>query len=809
MKRPLLAVVSLYVIGLLIGKIFQPSLSILFAASFAVLILIFILERFRPLLVWLLLVFVGWTNFIFHTAIISPNDLRTLVGNETQIVTVRGTLTETPDTRIFLRDEEEVQRSLARVRVAALKDPNDGHWQPAAGLVVVTTPGLLSENYFVGQPVEIGGVLALPDAPRAKELFDYRDHLKKLGIYYALKTTSTNDWQPGENILTKSPLSCRFIAWASKTLSLGLDASDESTKLLLAMTLGQKTALTDEVSEPFMRSGTMHIFAISGLHIALIAGILLGLLRVVRVPRAICGLIVLPLIWFYTGATGWQPSAIRSTIMMSVIIGGWMLNRPGDLINSLAAAAFIILLLDPLQLFQASFQLSFFVVLSIALIAPPLNKIRDRLLQTDPLLPTSLVPRWRRVIDAPLRWLTTCLTTSLAAWIGSMPLTAYYFHLFSPVTLLANIVIVPLSGFALMAQLGSVICGTWFPWVTEIFNNAAWFFMYLMVMTSEKLTAIPGAFFYLPSPSWITIGIYFAMLIAVLSGRFNNAHRKIFGATISAFIMAIYFFRWQSSRDETELTVLSLNGGHAIYIDADGWKNDWLIDCGSESAVEFTLKPFLRGHGANKIPRLVLSEGDVKNCGGTQVLNESFDIQELWTSNAKFRSGIYNLSVATFKKSSRYKILNTDDKIGCWKVLYPNNTNNFTRSDDSALVILGIFYNTKVLLLSDLSRAGQNELLSRTNDLRAEIVIAGLPNESEPLSEALIDVIKPKLIVIADSEFPATRRANSKLRERLEQKGIPVIYTRTSGAATIVTDENGWNLRTMNGQRFTSGVSSK
>ena len=113
------------------------------------------------------------------------------------------------------------------------------------------------------------------------------------------------------------------------------------------MTLGWKTGLTGEVSEPFMRSGTMHIFAISGLHIAFIALMIVSVLRMFAVPRSVCGLLVIPLIWIYTGITGWQASAIRSTIMTTVIVAGWSINRPSDLINSLAAAALIILAYDP------------------------------------------------------------------------------------------------------------------------------------------------------------------------------------------------------------------------------------------------------------------------------------------------------------------------------------------------------------------------------------------------------------------------------------------------------------------------------
>src|SRR4029077_7095626 len=116
------------------------------------------------------------------------------------------------------------------------------------------------------------------------------------------------------------PVADRFLAWAQPTLARGLPGEDESLRLLWAMSLGWKTALTSEINEPFMRSGTMHIFAISGLHIALIAGILVSLLRVAQVPRGWCGLAVIPSIWFYTAATGWQSSAIRSTVMMTVVI---------------------------------------------------------------------------------------------------------------------------------------------------------------------------------------------------------------------------------------------------------------------------------------------------------------------------------------------------------------------------------------------------------------------------------------------------------------------------------------------------------
>jgi len=92
--------------------------------------------------------------------------------------------------------------------------------------------------------------------------------------------------------------------------------------------------------------------------------------------------------------------------------------------------------------------------------------------------------------------------------------------------------------------------------------------------------------------------------------------------------------------------------------------------------------------------------------------------------------------------------------------------------------------------------------LAGTNDLRADLVVAGLPVDGEPLCDALLAAIQPRGIVIADAEFPATRRASRALHERLEAKKIPVIYTRTTGAVKIVTNPTGWKLQPMDGQTF-------
>jgi ComEC/Rec2-related protein len=277
--------------------------------------------------------------------------------------------------------------------------------------------------------------------------------------------------------LSKPPLTDRFLNWSKRTLALGLPVEDEPLRLLWAMTLGWRTALTGDISEPFLRAGTMHLFAIDGLRIALISGMLVALLRVLRVSRAWCGSWPFRLIWFYTAATGWESSAIRASVMMTVVLGGWALKRPGDTVNSLAAAAFIILLWEPRQLFEASFQLSFFVVLVIALMLPPLNKISDRLWQRS-VAAERIAPALAARADRDAADVVALLRALVR---GVDRLDSAFGKVFSPVQPRFN------AGehrrraarhARADEQPRRLVCGTWFPWATELFNHSAWFFMW-------------------------------------------------------------------------------------------------------------------------------------------------------------------------------------------------------------------------------------------------------------------------------------------------------------------------------------------
>jgi competence protein ComEC len=223
-----------------------------------------------------------------------------------------------------------------------------------------------------------------------------------------------------------------------------------------------------------------------------------------------------------------------------------------------------------------------------------------------------------------------------------------------------------------------------------------------------------------------------------------------------------------------------------------------LIDCGNTNSVEFTMKPFLRAQGVNHLPCLVLTHGDLRCTGGAELLRALMPVDQIATSSARFRSPTYRRIIEALQKAPQHwRVLNRGDQLGSWTVLHPNPDDHFSQADDNALVLLGEFHGTRVLLLSDLGRAGQNALLERAPGLRANIVVAGLPTEGEPLNDMLLDAIKPRFVVIADSEFPATRRASPQLRQRLAQRGVQAIYTREAGSVRLSLGKGGWKLRTM------------
>lgn len=805
MKHPLAAVAGLFAAGIALGRYWAPSLPWLFAITLAVGAASLISARWRERLLVGFLVLAGWTNLAWRLAVLAPDDLRhreTLAAHGAEaLVTLRGRITSPPEQRIRQRGARWITNTLVVISATALQ-PSEGTWEGASGRILVSTPGILPSDLRRGSEVLVSGVLRHPAGPSAPGLFDYRAHLGWRGIHFELRA-GLDDWQTAPG----SPLSAqdwaeRFQDWARRSLARGLPEADEELRLLYAMTLGWRTGLTDEVEEPFMRSGTMHLFAISGLHIALLAGMVGHLLRLCLVPRLAVGLVVLPVVWLYTAATYWQPSAVRATVMTTVIVGSWMLARPARLLNSLAFAGFGLLLWDPRQLFHAGFQLSFAVVAAIGLLSGPADAWLRQAGEPDPFLPAHLVPRWRRWLENGWRWLAASLAVSAASWIGSTPLTAHYFHLVTPVSLVANVVVVPLSSAALASNLGSLVCSPLLPGVAEAFNHGAWFWMRAMLTVSRWAADLPWGCRHVPGPPLAFTALWYLILITAGLAWWRHPRLRWLAGTAAAGLALASAWEWSARRSDARLVILPLRGGQAVWWERGGTSD--LVDTGDAADASHRVQPFLQAAGVNRLRFLTLTHGDVRHVGGAVDLARRFPPDRVLLAPVRFRSSPYRAVVSELQArfGDRVRTAADGDAVGPWQVLHPREGDRSARADDACLVLVGAptepadadAPRTRILLLADLDRSGQERLWDRHPGLQAEVVITGLPGVGEPLNSSLLERLGPRLVVVVDSLDPATARAPARLKERLRRSPARVLFTSELGSLDLRWKDGRWTV---------------
>ena len=800
MKRPMIWAVVPYMLGIAMADTGWFPFWFALATCVAVPALAYALKGSRTVMLMPVLFGLGIANQAFHLRQIPVDDLQNQLGDGQQIVTLTGRLATTPEHRVSEINGDEYWRSMSELSVSEIE--TDTGRLVTSGTVLVSAPFRLAKHYYVGRQVKVSGVIKNPPIAQARGMFSYHDYLARHGIHFQLRTKTRRDWQLLDEAKPPSPpMSVRFQRWARDTLAKPLGGQDDVVRLLWAMTLGWRTSLSGEVAEPFMRSGTMHVFAISGLHITMIAAILVQLMRIARLPRVACGLLLIPMLWFYVAATGWQSSAVSSSVMVTIVAMGWVLKRPGDLVNSLAAAAVLILLWEPQQLFMTGFQLSFSVVFSIAMFALPLQERIQNRLQPDPLLPPELWPWSSRFV---VRIATPLLAVSAAAWLGSLPLATSTFNLFTPVTLFVNAFIVPLAGLALASSLGCLIFAGWLPLASELFAHSAWLWMRLMMWLSETAAELPLGHQYVAAPpvwlmlTYVVVLVLWAMPLVLKTKRLG---------TLALVGLAFVLFAVESlaKRGEFKMTVLPLESGSAMFVEPHNDK-PLLIDCGSDSGGRFSVVSFLRTRGHDEPPWAVATHGDRHHVQGFGSLAEEMGWPVMFVNPTRFNSPYYKKMMEGLEAAGQPTIVVArGNSIAGWEVLHPPIGERLPKADDNMTVLAREVHGVRVLLLSDLGEAGQADLAGSGLDLRSDIVVTAMPGVGDPLGQALLAAIEPKAIVLSASTYPYVDIPSSSLLERLAKRHVPVFNTLADGGIEIVIRRNGeWRIESMHGREVST-----
>jgi len=251
--------------------------------------------------------------------------------------------------------------------------------------------------------------------------------------------------------------------------------------ILDAMVLGEKKNIPAVVYDTMVKSGTVHILVVSGFNVGVVAFIIVLLLKVLRVPRIPRYIIAMPCLIIYCLATGASSPVVRATVMAIFFLTGFLVKREPDMRNSLALAALFILLINPRELFSISFQLSFASVAAIVFLYPKLKAFF----------------RAEAIKVRPLRFIAEGCLVSLSAWLGTFGIILYYFKVLSPVTVLANICIVPLATLITLSGFSLVVIALVFPALAGPFTWANELLVVLLLQANNLLIRLPCAYLYL------------------------------------------------------------------------------------------------------------------------------------------------------------------------------------------------------------------------------------------------------------------------------------------------------------------------
>jgi competence protein ComEC len=662
----------------------------------------------------------------------------TAVASEPRLVQVTGVLIDEPA-------EVEGRAGRWRARLRTEKWKIAGRSLRQSSDMVVRWHTDKTPRY--GDRWTMEGVVARPKAPRNPGEFNAVSWLGRQGIFLELRgrqADASRRLAQNKGSLVKAA-ALRARASILHTLGLGLEDAPTIRALIAAITLGVRDDAAGAFHNAFRQTGTLHLFSVSGLHVGMFALLLWMLLQPLRVPRRTAVFLIVPMLFFYSLVTGAAPSSLRAATMISLVLGALLLDRAPSTGNSLAAAALLILGFDTNQLFQPGFQLSFLVVGTLLLLAPPVDRRLARALCPDPFIPRRLYDGARRLQHATGRAVAATLAVSLAAFAGGLPLTAAYFHLVPLVAVPANMIAVPLAFCVLSLGMLAVLAGLASGALAAVFNAANWGITSLLLAFIQGAAALPGAYVSLP-PAWL--------------------------------------------RPPAQLTVFDLGTGGAQLLLTP--RSAWLFDAGSTRDFTGVIEPALRAEGVRELDAFVLTHGDTEHAGGAAELSSIFRPSAVIDSTLRDRSAARRDFHARLREDKAPKRLvfpgHAAAAGGKTSVtfLHPPAGRPGRTADDQCLVARIDCGPFRTLLMSDSGAETEAALLRADRGaLRSDFLVLGRHAADLVATQEFLDAVRPRVVVLASPDPFRAGSDEPALRARLAATGAHIFDQQQCGAVIV------------------------
>jgi competence protein ComEC len=430
-------------------------------------------------------------------------------------------------------------------------------WRPAAGKILVLAP--VPEPPPVGTGLVVRGRLAPPRMLLNPGTFDRPRNLAADGLFREVRLAD-----PDRLIFLPAPADYPWGERLRGGIRERLRSIDSAGRAIyLAMLLGDQGEITPSMRQHFARTGTSHLLVINGLHLGMVAAVtyflsfwllrcfpwLLLRLNAVKIATLLAAIPVV----FYAWVAGGSPSTQRAEVMVLAYLLLVFLGRPGEVWSALALAALVILSLTPLRLFSISFQLSFVAVAFLIYLVPRLARPPE-----GPVSSRSMSGAAARLLFRAKEW----FMVSLVATLATAPLVAAYFQVVSLLGILVNLVAIPLvlllalpvGEAAVFAQAFSL------PSVAQVLLFLGKFPLWLGYQVIQWGARVPGSAIIMPTPTWLMIAAYYAILILVLAPR--RTYLTWSGAALAGVVLvAATALPLATAPKALEVTCLDAYGG--------------------------------------------------------------------------------------------------------------------------------------------------------------------------------------------------------------------------------------------------------
>ena len=469
MKRPLVILAVFYCLGIILADLIRINFWIIMVIAIMVFSAATLCGRKRGIflaLVLFLALLVGYLS-MRNSWVLSNCHVRKFVAYKTDSAYwLNGFIASQPEFKNnhlwFILRAEEIQSDKLRSK--------------CCGEVLVKMD--FEQNLNYGDNLTLFGNLDRP--PNFGQSQGYRDFLSRQGIYLIMPIQNQRQIIRQNKFkglgLIRGCLGLR--AYLEEVISRQLTPIPAS--ILSAMVLGQKRNIPWLVNDSMIKSGTVHILVVSGFNVGIVAFIINLLLKIMRLGRKARIILTAICLVIYCVVTGATNPVIRATVMGLVFLMAYFLKREPDIYNSLVSAALFILVINPRQLFDVGFQLSFISVLAIVCFYPKLKALMQ-------------LEVWKIKI---LKFIVEGCLVSFSAWLGTLVIIALNFRIIAPVTVLANILIVPLATLITLCGFTLVLSGLIYPSLAQLFSLPTAALITLLLNINAALIKLPFAYFY-------------------------------------------------------------------------------------------------------------------------------------------------------------------------------------------------------------------------------------------------------------------------------------------------------------------------